>query len=368
MCVDKKNMFDNKIGIVFGTFAPLHQGHLDLIYRAKKECDAGCIVVVCGFDGDKGEPLFNHKDRCEAVRKFFDDDSFIHVLGINDTEIGAPEYPNGWKQWMKEFNKHYENIACGVKERVWYVAEGSYRYDLENMWKENVAFVDRFSSNPISATMIRNNPRRHWNKIASTFRKYLSYNVLICGTASEGKSTLVRDLSKYFNTVSSREYAREYMYRNKLTDKDLCGDDFEQFLLGQYSMYLSNIDSDKNCGVFFADTDAMVTKMYAQYYAKDPNLDLTEEEYNQIKNLADEITQKCRWDKIYLLCPKGQFIDDGVRYMGHSDMEDRNNLYDILCQNIKEAGLWDKVTILDKGYYGNFETIVKDTRKVLYNE
>jgi nicotinamide mononucleotide adenylyltransferase len=26
-----------KVGVVFGTFAPLHQGHLDVIMRANKE-------------------------------------------------------------------------------------------------------------------------------------------------------------------------------------------------------------------------------------------------------------------------------------------------------------------------------------------
>ena len=39
------------IGIVFGGFCPLHQGHLDLIMRAKKENDYA-IVVVCGYDTD----------------------------------------------------------------------------------------------------------------------------------------------------------------------------------------------------------------------------------------------------------------------------------------------------------------------------
>lgn len=52
-----------KIGVVFGSFAPLHQGHLDVIMRAKKENDGGCIVLGCGFDGDKGEPLMPHKKK-----------------------------------------------------------------------------------------------------------------------------------------------------------------------------------------------------------------------------------------------------------------------------------------------------------------
>lgn len=44
----QKTLQGAKIGVVFGTFAPLHQGHLGLIMRAKKECDGGCIVFVDG--------------------------------------------------------------------------------------------------------------------------------------------------------------------------------------------------------------------------------------------------------------------------------------------------------------------------------
>ena len=51
----QKPLKGESVGVVFGSFAPLHQGHLDLIMRAKKENDGGAIVIVCGLDGDKGE-------------------------------------------------------------------------------------------------------------------------------------------------------------------------------------------------------------------------------------------------------------------------------------------------------------------------
>ena len=45
-----------QIAVVFGTFAPLHQGHIDLIQRAKRQCDA-VWVVVSGYKGDRGEQV-----------------------------------------------------------------------------------------------------------------------------------------------------------------------------------------------------------------------------------------------------------------------------------------------------------------------
>ena len=59
----QKPLNGKNIGVVFGSFAPLHEGHLDMILKAKRENDGGCLVIVCGEDGDKGEPLMPHKDR-----------------------------------------------------------------------------------------------------------------------------------------------------------------------------------------------------------------------------------------------------------------------------------------------------------------
>ena len=40
--------------------------------------------------------------------------------------------------------------------------------------------------------------------------------------------------------------------------------------------------------------------------------------------------------------------------MKHSDLEIRKEMFEILCEFIKDAGLWDKVKILNGNYYDNF--------------
>ena len=351
------------IGIVFGSFAPLHQGHLDCIMRAKKENDGGCIVISCGYDGDKGEPLMPHRKRYRYVREFFANDDLVAVYSINDTEIGAKEYPYGWGEWLAEFNRIWEKAVDEWTNRVWYVGDRCYYNDLTAMG-ETAILLDR-EENLISGTMIRNNPLKYWDKITLPFRRVFSTNILICGTASEGKSTLTADLGKYFNAPYSYEYAREYMAESNVSDWELDGADFSAFLVGQYNLNKKMINSPSNNGIFFADSDALVTKMYAEHYANDKSCVLTMEEYEKLAVLADELTAKCKWDKIYLLCPCGKFVDDHSRYMAHSSMDERTKLYNILVKHIKANGLWDKVEILNYGYMGNFNKIVKDVKEIM---
>ena len=374
----QKPLKGKKVGIVFGSFAPLHQGHLDLIYRAKKENDGGAIVIVCGFDGDKGEPMMPHSKRYRYVREFFADDDLVAVYAINDTEIGAGMYPTGWEVWLKEFERIWVNACedCRVilnsegnlenvgPERVWYVGDHEYFLDLTER-NEKAILVDRVADNPICATMIRQNPVKNWDKITFPFRRLFSHNILICGTASEGKSTLTTDLGKYFNMPYSHEWARDYMRDSCVSDWELDGADYMAFLEGQYNLNKSLINSPSNHGVFFADSDSMVTRMYAEYYAKDPSCALTQEEFEKIAVMADELTRKSRWDKIFLVAPHGVFVDDHERYMAHSGMKERMELYEILVKNLKESGNWDKVVVLNGDYYENFMTIVNYVREVM---
>lgn len=359
----QKPLSGKSVGVVFGSFAPLHQGHLDLIMRAKKENDGGCLVICCGYDGDKGEPLMPHKRRYRYVREFFSDDDKVAVYAINDSELGIKEYPDGWPGWMEEFERIwgkavYESpTSWRCTRRRWYVGDENYYNDLVNR-DEECQLVDRVAHNPICATMIRQNPIKHWDKITAPFRRVFSHNILICGTASEGKTVLTQDLGKYFNAPYSKEWARQYMLESCVSDWELDGADYMAFLDGQYRYNKEQINSPGNHGLFFADSDSMVTRMYAEYYAKDDSCALTEEEFEKIAVLADELTRKSRWDKIFVLAPNGIFVDDHERFMAHSGMKERKELFDILMQNIERSGNMDKVTVLTGGeYYKNFITI-----------
>jgi len=360
----QKPLCGNSVGVVFGSFAPLHQGHLDLIMRAKKENDGGALVIVCGYDGDKGEPLMPHSKRYRYVREFFADDDLVAVYAINDTELGIETYPNGWEAWLNEAKRIWDKGVCGQASRRWYVGDAEYSEGLTIRGEEAI-LVDRVATNPICATAIRQNPIKNWDKITFPFRRVFSHNILIAGTASEGKTVLTRDLGKYFNAPYSWEYARDYMKESCVSDWELDGADYMAFLEGQYNLNKKLINSPANHGLFFADSDSMVTRMYAEYYAKDKDCELTQEEFEKVAVMADELTRKCRWDKIFLVAPNGVFVDDHMRFMNHSGMEERQELFEILCNNIKASGNWDKVTVLREGYYGNFLAVVNYVNEVI---
>jgi NadR type nicotinamide-nucleotide adenylyltransferase len=363
----QKPLSGTTVGVVLGAFCPLHQGHLDLIMQAKKEHEGGCLVIVCGYNGDKGDPLMPFEDRYKYVREFFDNDDLVAVYAINDDELGITGKDSEWDVWLNEFNKIY-NIAVENKyiHRVWYVGEPEYKTAL-NLRNEYAILVDR-TQNYISGTMIRNNPLKYWNQIAHTYHRVFSHNILITGTASEGKTTLTKDLGKYFNAPYSYEWARNYISDHCISDWEFKNTDFLAFLQGQYELNESIISSKENKGIFFADTDSLVTKMYAEYYSKDPTCNLSEKDCEIISLAADEYTKKSRWDKIFLLPPHGNFVDDMTRYMEHSDMDSRIGLYEILCDNLKKHNLWGLVEILNKGYYENFMTIKNYVKGIMRDE
>ena len=367
-----------KIGITFGGYCPMHQGHLDLIMKAKKENDI-CYVVVCGYDNEPraNETGLTLNRRYSLVKQMFKDDEQIRVLQVNDTKLGIDESmsESNWDIWLRCVESQIEaweekDVGLGRFIYTWYVGEKLYVKSLNkrkynprcahdadrSCYIDKVVYVER-TINPISATMIRENPIKYWNKIAWAFRPYFSTNILITGTASEGKSTLTRDIATYFGIPYSEEYGRTYMEFYGKSDTDLTINDFQEFLIEQRRDTKAKIESAGNCGVVISDTDNMVTLMYAQAYVEDPNIDLTEDDYKTLEALAWNIKRGIQWDKIFLLPPKNKFVDDGTRYMEQSSMEERTKNYNRLVNLLKQFGWWDKVEVINGDYLENFETV-----------
>ena len=352
-----------KIGICFGGYCPMHQGHLDLIMQAKKENDV-CLVVVCGYNGEKraediGLPL---RRRYTLVKKLFKNDEQIKVIQINDTEIGIDESMSNtnWRIWTDAIRKELEtfNLYSNENQYTFYVAEWIYKQALLKNCIFSCDVIYNEKVNEVSGTLIRNNPLKYWNKIAKTYQPYFSTNILITGTASEGKTTLTKDIATYFGIPYSEEYGRTYMEENAKNDTDLTVNDFIEFLIEQRRDTKNKIESAANTGIVISDTDNLVTLMYAKAYTEDPAIDITEDDYNNILlPLAKTLQRGISWDKIFLLPPKNTFVDDGSRYMKQSTMEERTANFNKLVTLLKEFGWYDKVEILNGTYLENFNKV-----------
>ena len=360
----------SKIGICFGGYCPMHRGHLDAIMRAKKENDK-CFVIVCGYDNEEraGNINMTLKERTAIVRKIFEKDEIVSVFSINDTDLGIDETmcDNNWIIWQTEVVEQLNGIVHDDDEVMWYVAEPYYKEMLEkhNLLNAKVTLIDKVV--PVSGTYIRQNPIKYWKYIVREYRNNLCHNILITGTASEGKTTLVRDIATYFGIEHSEEYGREDLLTKCKTDTDLTADDFVDFLIGQ-SVDVCKRVRNNDQGVFISDTDNLVTLMYAQAYSEDPKIPITKYEYRyKVFPAAKALEGRVKWDKIFLLPPKNKFVDDGSRYMKQASIDERVSNFNKLTELLKEFKLWDKVEILDGDFLHNFE-VVKNYINKLYDE
>ena len=176
---------------------------------------------------------------------------------------------------------------------------------------------------------------------------------------------MVSDLAKYFDTSSSVEFGKEDMIETKVEETKLVLDDYLKFLKEQYNLTNNMIKSPQNKGIFFGDTDNLVTRMYAKYYSTDKDFSLTEYDYLEIEKESLKYDSLYKWDKIFLISPKNKFVDDGIRYMKHSDINIRIDMFHILCEFLKENNLWNKVTILNGNHYDNFISVVDYVKEIL---
>ena len=340
--ISKDRLTGKKIGVYFGTFAPLHTGHQQQIYKTAA-LNEGVLLIVSGYDGDRGSQIGLHLEkRFRYLREAFNDEPVVKVAKLD--ENGIPEIPYGWDDWTDRlFELIHANTTSENLEVTFYVGEADYVTELGKRFPKNdgntyaVERADR-KDIQISATMIRQNPQAYWQEINRVFRRQFSKVVTIMGSASTGKTTLVRRLARSINAPFSEEYARIYEERANLDDNELGMDDYARLITGQYDANSHEINSPANQGIVFLDTDAIVTRVYAKLY-------LSKAEQEQLEPLFQQTIRNEQMDLILVIPPITTYVNDGFRNMAWESS--RQAFHDELMRQLAEFDLMDKVVLLD---------------------
>ncbi|MDD9138415.1 AAA family ATPase [Fructobacillus sp. CRL 2054] len=346
----KENLAGNRIGVFFGTLAPMHIGHQAEIYKAAALND-GVVVITSGYTGDRGDQIgLPVEKRFRYLREAFNDEKRIKVDYINEDDI--PQMPNGWQEWTNRLVETIKrNIMNPDAHITLYTGEADYKEMLEKLLPDDahwsVSLMDR-TILKVSATAVRKDPLGNWDYINRVFRRHFAKKILVVGAPQTGKSTLTRRLARTSNSPFSVEFSRTYQEKSNVFDSELLLKDYTRIIQGQYDANSAEINSPANNGLTFFDTDAMVTMAETRAW-------LSAEDNQKLKALFDNTIGEEELDLI-LVIPPEVAVDNGAD-------EEYSRLFDKhLWQIIKEYGFEEKAVALKHegqgidhdGYYARY--------------
>jgi HTH-type transcriptional repressor of NAD biosynthesis genes len=340
-----------QVGVFPGKFLPPHRGHLNAILRAASQCKKFYVVVsdnanYAAESASKNEirpmPMML---RTKWLSQELQGLNHIKVVMLDETNI--PAYPAGTVQWAALLKKAVPepfDVIFGGEE----VYRKTYMPNFPNV--EYVVYDRNRERYPISATEVRNSPLQHWDYILGSARAHFAKRVLITGTESCGKTTLVKTLAKMYHTSWAEELGRFYSERclggneSVFTSEDFFKIAFQQTELDEHALKTAN-------KIAFFDTDAVVTQFYCELYLGNinPNIEI--------------FVDPTKYDLTIMLAPNVPWVADGLRW--NENQTDRNRLHDELYSMYAARGFREIMVIDDPTYIRRLDKVVEMVEDLL---
>ena len=296
-----------KVGMYGGSFNPLHLGHINNIIRAANQCEK--LYVVLSVTEDKKE--IDHRERFMWLKNITCDMENVEVFEIfnDNTSKETCNWEKGANDIKKYIGKNIDVVFSGDDYK------GKNRW--ESLYKESKIIYYPRSEIDISSTKIRENPYKYFEYIPKCVRDYYTKKVCIIGTESCGKSTLVRNLAKCFNTNYVEEAGRYICDEAGGIDNMQPYHYFE--ILFKHKQLEKDALKDAN-KVLFIDTDSLITLYYYELGFKGTA------DYNKdLPKIAESISNLNNYDLYIFLEPDVEWIQDGTRTYGEESVRKRNN-------------------------------------------
>ncbi|QQV92066.1 nicotinamide-nucleotide adenylyltransferase [Klebsiella phage vB_KpM_FBKp24] len=323
-------MFD--LGVVIGKFAPLTLGHINLITEAAVQSKH--VLVVLSHDQrwlDKQSPrdqqVLNFKNRLRWLQQTYADTEHVTIDFIDEASV--PEYPNGWQEYAALLGAKIFSEAgklAAKHSQAQSIAIFSSELDYDEKYKTHLGFVEHVIVDsertrvPISATKVRDNLYANWEYLPSIVRKDYCLRVVVMGVESAGKSNLVKNLAKLYNTSWVEEYGRTYC-ETVLAGSELTLRSSDYPLIAYRHKELEEEALRTSNRLCFVDTNAFVTEYYHRLYEGKPN------------PIVSAIAAEEHYDLVLILSPEVPWVDDGLRL--NPDREKTDGLFQQMLLEFK---------------------------------
>ena len=250
------------VGIVLGKFMPLHTGHEALIRFAADNSDR-LIIVLGAYPGEPIAPEVRFNWLRQRYGGIWNRE--IHYVEDNfpKSEVASREVSKAWADYFKAF---FPEVTCI------FTSEPYGELVAEYMGIEHRCFDQPREKHPVSATMIRRDPIKYWNRISYVAQPHYLQKICLYGPESVGKSTMAQMLAEHFNTRYVTEVARDMMD----TSYDCTYEDMTK--IAEAHATAINMCAAQAAGgsvrrALFVDSDLMTTQVYSQHlFGKEPEI------------------------------------------------------------------------------------------------